>query len=321
MRKRITLRWMLLLALVFAIILSMGAGSVFLSPLKALQGDSLTWRILLTYRIPRTLVGGLVGAALAVSGAVMQALVRNPLADPHITGVSSGAGLVAVLVLLALPTFPMTALPAVALAGGVGAGLLVYLVAFKGGGVNPGRLALSGIAVGAVLGAGTSAILLRYALSANAAVVWLAGGLWGRSWEHLWALLPWAAPALAATWLLGRRIDVLSLGDDVARGLGMLVERERALLLGLAVLLAASAVSVAGPIGFVGLVVPHLSRMLAGGEFRQLMPVAGLVGATLVVIADAIGRTAFAPLEVPAGVITALIGAPYFLYLLRRASV
>lgn len=320
MQRRLTLRWALLIALVIAIFLSMGMGAVFVSPIDALLGDSLAWRILLTYRIPRTLVGALVGASLSVSGAIMQALVRNPLADPHITGVSAGAGLMAVLALLALPAFPMTLLPAAALVGGIGAGVLVYLVAYKGG-VNPGRLALSGIAVSAVLGAGTSALLLRYALTANAAVIWLAGGLWGRSWEHLSALAPWALPALAAAWLLGRRIDVLSLGDDIARGLGMWVERERVGLLALAVLLAASAVSVAGPIGFVGLVVPHLSRLLAGGEFRQLMPVAALVGATLVVMADGFGRTLFAPLEVPAGVITALIGAPYFLYLLRRASV
>lgn len=317
---RPSLRWLLLLGLAAAIFLSMALGAVKLSLFKIIQGDPLTWKILLDFRLSRTLTGALVGAELAAAGAILQAVTRNPLADPHLTGVSAGAGLAAVFLLLAAPNFPMALLPLVALAGGVGAGAAVYAVAYKGG-VNPGRLALSGIAVAAVLGAGTSALLLKYALSANAAMVWLAGGLWGRNWTHVASLAPWALPALALAWVLGPRIDVLSLGDEVARGLGMRVERQRAALLALAVLLAASAVAVAGPIGFIGLVVPHLARMIAGGEFRGLLPIAALLGATLVVLADAAGRTAFAPMEIPAGVVTALVGAPYFLYLLRRAAI
>ena len=317
---RPVLKWLLLALLVAAIALSMGMGAVKLSPAKVLAGDPLSLKILLNLRLPRTLVGALVGAHLAVAGAMLQAVTRNPLADPHITGVSAGAGLAAVTIFLTMPKFPMALVPLVALAGGVAAGGLVYLAAWKGG-INPGRLALSGVAVSAVLTAGTSALLLKYSLSANAAMVWLAGGLWGRNWDHLAALAPWAAPALLATWVLGPRIDVLSLGDDVAKGLGMYVERQRGLVMMLAVLLAASAVAVAGPVGFVGLVVPHVARLLAGGSFRGLMPVAALLGAALVVLSDALGRTLFAPFELPAGVITALVGAPYFLYLLRRAAV
>jgi ABC-type Fe3+-siderophore transport system permease subunit len=317
MRRR--LFWFLLALLPVVLLLSMGMGAVPLSLVKALQGDPMTMAILLKLRLPRTLAGALVGAQLAVAGGMLQAVTRNPLADPHIVGVSAGAGLAAVTVFLAVPGFPMALLPLAALAGGVLAGAIVYLAAWKGG-VAAGRLALAGVAVSALLTAATSALLLRYSMTANAALVWLAGGLWGRNWDHVAALAPWAVPALAAAWLLGPRVDLLTLGDDVARGLGMHVEQQRGLILLLAVLLAASAVAVSGPIGFVGLVVPHIARMLAGGRFRLLMPVAALLGASLVVLADALGRTLFAPNELPAGVITALVGAPYFLYLLRRAA-
>jgi iron complex transport system permease protein len=316
--KRSAIKWLLLGGLALAILLSMAVGAVRLSPLKFLARDPMTVNLITSFRLPRTLVGALVGAELAAAGAMLQAVTRNPLADPHITGVSAGAGLAAIAVLLTMPGFPMTLLPVAALVGGVVAGVAVYVAAWRGG-INPGRLALSGIAVSAVLTAGTSALLLKYSMSANAAMVWLAGGLWGRNWDHVAALAPWALPALALAWLIGPRIDVLALGDDVAQGLGMRVERVRGLVLLLAVLLAASAVAVAGPIGFVGLVIPHMARLLAGASFRSVLPVAALLGAGLVVFSDALGRTLFAPAELPAGVVTALIGAPYFLYLLRKA--
>jgi ABC-type Fe3+-siderophore transport system permease subunit len=319
MRAR-TLRLLLLVALALSILLSMSFGAVHVSMWDFLLGDPMAQGIVMQFRLPRTLVGALVGAELAAAGAILQAITRNPLADPHITGVSNGASFVAVLILLALPGFPVTALPATALVGGLGAGILVWLVAWKKGGLNPGRLALSGIAVGAVLSAGTSALLLQHPIGANASFAWLAGGFWGRNWDHVRALLPWALSLLVLAWLLGPRIDLLALGDDVARGNGLSVERNRTLLLALAVLLAASAVAIAGPIGFVGLVIPHLARLLVGAPFRRLLPVTALLGATLVVLADALGRTLFAPTEIPAGVFTALVGAPYFLHLLRRTA-
>lgn len=314
------LKWGLFAALLLTLALSMGMGAVKLSPLKAVQGDPLTLKILLDFRLPRTLVGALVGAHLAAAGTIMQAVTRNPLADPHLTGVSAGAGLAAITVFLVIPQFPMPLLPLAALVGGILAGAAVYAMAYRGG-VSPGRLALAGVAAAAVLGACTSAVLLRHALTANAAMVWLAGGLWGRNWDHLLALLPWSMPALAAAWLMGPRLDVLAMGDEVAAGLGLRVELARAGALALAVLLAASAVAAAGPVGFVGLVVPHVARLLVGSRFRLLLPAGALIGATVLVLADALGRTLFAPTELPAGVITALVGAPYFLYLLRRAAV
>jgi iron complex transport system permease protein len=317
--QRRWLLWLLLTVLVVVIALSMAMGAVPIPLSKVLSGDAMSLMLIKNYRLPRTLVGALVGAELAVAGAMLQSVTRNPLADPHVTGVSAGAGLVAVGIFLAVPTFPMTLVPLAALVGGVVAGAIVYTVAWRGG-IHPGRLALSGIAISTVLSAGTSALLLKYSLTANAAMVWLAGGLWGRNWDHLQALAPWALPALGLAWLLGPRIDVLALGDDVARGLGAAVERERAMIMALAVLLAASAVAVAGPVGFVGLVIPHLARIVAGGAFRRLLPVAALLGAALVVLSDALARSLFAPMELPAGVFTALIGAPYFLYLLRRAA-
>lgn len=314
------LRIGLFLLLILLILLSTALGAVPISLAKLFAGDQLAWRIVLQYRLARTLVGAGVGAALAASGAILQAITRNPLADPHITGVSNGAGLVAVLILVILPNFPITALPAAALVGGFAAGVVVWLVAFKKSGLHPGRLALAGVAVGAVLSAATQAVLLRGATGANSAYAWLAGGLWGRNWDHLYALLPWLIAGLLVAWAMGPRLDLLSLGDEVARGAGLAVERVRTGLLALAVVLAASAVAVAGPIGFVGLVIPHLARMLVGSPFRRLLPVAALMGAALVVGADVLGRTVVAPLEIPAGVFTALVGAPYFLNLLRKTA-
>jgi ABC-type Fe3+-siderophore transport system permease subunit len=222
-------------------------------------------------------------------------------------------------VLLAYPEFPITMLPLAALAGGIAVGALVYSLAYRNG-VAPERLALAGIAVSAVLAAGTSYLLLKYSMQANAAMVWLAGGLWGRDMTHVAALAPWAAGALGLAWLLAPKVDVLRLGDEVARGLGMRVEATRLGLVAVATLLAAGAVAVAGPIGFVGLVVPHVVLLLVpGAPYRIVLPGVALMGAALVVLADAAGRTLLAPNEVPAGIVTALLGAPYFLYLLRRA--
>lgn len=315
------LRLGLFVLLIVLILLSTALGAVPISLTKLFAGDQLSWRIVLQFRLARTLVGAGVGAALSVSGAILQAITHNPLADPHITGVSNGAGLVAVLILVILPGFPITALPAAALVGGFAAGVVVWLVAWKKSGLHPGRLALAGVAVGAVLSAATQAVLLRGATGgANSAYSWLAGGLWGRNWEHLYALLPWLIAGLLVAWAMGPQLDLLSLGDEVARGAGLSVERVRTGLLALSVVLAASAVAVAGPIGFVGLVIPHLARMLVGSPFRRLLPVTALMGAALVVGADVLGRTLVAPLEIPAGVFTALVGAPYFLNLLRKTA-
>lgn len=314
------LRLGLFILLILLILLSTALGAVSISLSKLFAGDELAWRIVLQFRLARTLVGAGVGAALAVSGAILQAITRNPLADPHITGVSNGAGLVAVLVLVLLPNFPITALPAAALVGGFVAGVVVWLVAWKKSGLHPGRLALAGVAVGAVLSAATQGVLLRGATGSNSAYAWLAGGLWGRNWDHLYALLPWLIVGMLVAWAMGPQLDLLSLGDEVARGAGLSVERVRTGLLALAVVLAASAVAVAGPIGFVGLVIPHLARMLVGSPFRRLLPVTALMGAALVVGADVLGRTVVAPLEIPAGVFTALVGAPYFLHLLRKTA-
>lgn len=315
-----SLRLGLFLLLILLILLSTALGAVSISLGKLLAGDQLAWKIVLQFRLARTLVGAGVGAALAVSGAILQAITRNPLADPHITGVSNGAGLVAVLILVVLPNFPITALPAAALVGGFAAGSGVWLVAWKKSGLHPGRLALAGVAVGAVLSAATQGVLLRGATGSNSAYAWLAGGLWGRNWDHLYALIPWLIVGLLVAWAMGPQLDLLSLGDEVARGAGLAVERVRTALLALAVVLAASAVAVAGPIGFVGLVIPHLARMLVGSPFRRLLPVTALMGAALVVGADVLGRTVVAPLEIPAGVFTALVGAPYFLHLLRKTA-
>lgn len=271
------------------------------------------------FRLARSLVALLVGAAQGAAGAVVQGVLRNPLGDPHILGVSGGATFVAVTVLTALPQVPMRLVPALALPGGVLAGALAYRLAWEGG-VAPDRLALSGVAVGALFSAGTTIVVVNSPYKITQSMIWLSGSLWGRSWEHLLALWPWVVPSLLIIFIMASKINVLTLGDDVARGLGVRVDAVRLLLTGLASILAASAVAVAGPIGFVGLTVPHLARLLVGTDHRSALPVAALLGAVLVLAADTAGRTLVAPLEIPAGVVTALLGAPYFLYLLRKGQ-
>lgn len=274
--------------------------------------------VIYTLRLPRVIVALLVGMALAIAGTILQGLTRNPLAAPEIVGVEAGAGLAAVSLMVLFPEIPVFYLPIAAFTGAAIAALLVYWLAWKGGS-SPVRLILVGVGVGAIASALTSLMItFGNIYDVSQALVWLTGSVYGRSWEQIQALLPWLMVCIPISLVCARELNTLSLGDDVARGLGSAVEWQRGLLLITAVALAGSSVATAGTIGFVGLMSPHLARQLVGSSHEGLVPAAALVGGLVVALADLLGRSLFAPIELPCGVITAAVGAPYFLYLLYR---
>ncbi|MEB3336213.1 MAG: iron ABC transporter permease [Leptolyngbyaceae bacterium] len=271
-----------------------------------------------TLRLPRVLVGFLVGMGLAVSGAIMQSLTRNVLASPDIIGINAGASLVAVTIIVLLPSVPIALLPISAFIGALLTAALIYGLS-RGQGNSTMRLILLGVGIGAIAGAATS-ILITFGniYDVSQALIWMTGSVYGRSWEHLWPLLPWVILFVPLAWLLAPSLNVLNLGEDMARGLGNRVEQQRLVLMITSVALAGAAVATAGTVGFVGLMAPHLARQLVGPNHEGLMPTAALTGGFMVILADFCGRSLFAPLEIPCGVMTALVGAPYFLYILYR---
>ena len=313
---RLTILAILALLLATALLAGLRFGSLRLDAAEILhtllsEREGVKFQILWNIRLPRVLLGALVGGSLAVSGAVLQGIMRNPLASPGIIGISSGGGLGGVLVLLALPQFSHLLVPA-AFAGALATAFLVYLLAWKRG-IDPVRLILSGVAIGSMLGAASSTILLFNAEKVAGILDFTVGSLSTRS-------SPQQSDGFLVSWLASSRLNILMLGDEVAAGLGIRVERVRLLLLSAAALLAAAAVSVAGLLGFVGLIAPHIVRLLIGSDNRFLVPGAALFGAALVVGCDTIGRMVMDPSELPAGVIMSLLGPPFFLYLLRRRT-
>jgi iron complex transport system permease protein len=271
-----------------------------------------------TLRLPRTVVAFGVGVGLAISGTILQGLTRNPLADPGIIGVNAGASVAAVTLIVLFPNVPLFALPVSAFGGALAVAILIYLLAWDKGS-SPMRLILMGVGIASVLGALTTLMVTFGEInSVSQALVWLAGSVYGRSWENVRALLPWLAVFVPLSLVLSTQLNVLNLGDDIARGLGIKVEWQRGLLLLIGAAMAGAAVATAGTIGFVGLMAPHLGRQLVGPTHEGLIPIAALMGGLIVVLADWLGRVLFAPIELPCGVITAAVGAPYFLYLLIR---
>jgi iron complex transport system permease protein len=271
-----------------------------------------------TLRLPRTVVAFGVGVGLAISGTILQGLTRNPLADPGIIGVNAGASVAAVTLIVLFPNVPLFALPVSAFGGALAVAILIYLLAWDKGS-SPMRLILMGVGIASVLGALTTLMVTFGEInSVSQALVWLAGSVYGRSWENVRAMLPWLAVFVPLSLVLSTQLNVLNLGDDIARGLGIKVEWQRGLLLLIGAAMAGAAVATAGTIGFVGLMAPHLGRQLVGPTHEGLIPIAALMGGLIVVLADWLGRVLFAPIELPCGVITAAVGAPYFLYLLIR---
>jgi iron complex transport system permease protein len=274
--------------------------------------------VIYTLRLPRTLVAFLVGMALAISGTIFQGLTRNPLADPSIIGIDAGASLVAVAAIVLFPDTPVYVLPIAAFFGALATAVLIYTLAWQGGS-SPILLILMGVGLSAVAGAITSLLITFGSIyDVSQALVWLAGSVYGRTWEQFFSFLPWIllGTPMALSW--SRHLNVLNLGDDAAKSLGSRVEWQRGLLVLVASALAGAAVATAGTIAFVGLIAPHVGRQLIGANHQNLLPVTALLGGLLVTLADLVGRTLFAPIELPCGVITAAIGAPFFLYLLIR---
>jgi iron complex transport system permease protein len=284
--------------------------------------DPLTDQIVWDFRIPRVLLAAVAGAGLSVAGVCLQALVRNPLADPYLLGISSGASLGAVAVLTATSAAVAAAgVAGAAFAGAVVSLLLVFALAQRRGRVTASRLVLAGVAIGYVGAAATSYLQLKANPSELRGVMfWLLGSLAGAAWTDLG--VPSAAIAVCLAWLLlqGRRMNALTMGDDAAAGLGVDVQRIRIVLLVVASVLTASVVSVCGGIGFVGLMVPHAVRLVVGPDHRKLLPASLLTGAVFLVVVDLVSRTVDRPNEMPIGIFTAALGAPFFLWLLRRQN-
>lgn len=321
---RLSVIFILIIAVIACMIISLiwGSTPVSLAEIwRTLWSDELTdtaSQIIWNIRLPRNIVAALVGACLAVSGAILQAVMKNPLADPQIVGVSSGAGLAGVIVLILFPGYDYI-VPLVAFLGAMGAALMVYALAWKNG-VRPSRIILAGVAVAAFLGSGISALLVFYGDRVQGALLWMVGGLSARSWPQVEVLFPYAMIGLFLACLGAKRLTILSLGDETAKGLGLKVEQTRFMMTAVAALLAAGAVSIAGLIGFVGLVIPHMLRLIIGNDYAYLLPGSGLLGAFVLVVSDTVGRVLMSPIEIPVGIIMAFFGAPFFLYLLRRDS-
>ena len=269
-------------------------------------------------RIPRTIVGVLVGINLSISGAMLQGVMRNPLADPGIIGISSGAGLAGIMILIIFPQYQYL-VPPFAFLGAMIAAIMIYTLAWKDG-IQPMRVVLAGVAVSAILGAGISALMVFFSSRVHGALMFMNGGLSAKSWPEVYMILPYTIVGFMLALIMAQRLNILVLGDDTARGLGLNVELVRLEFTVVAAMLAGSAVSVVGLLGFVGLIIPHTVRLILGSDYKYLFPASAFLGAAVVVFCDTFGRTIFAPVEIPVGIIMALLGAPFFLYLLRKQA-
>lgn len=319
--KRILAIWGGLAILILAIAGGISCGIADLSWQELGEGiflgmQSENYRIVYLIRMPRVFCGILAGTNLALAGCILQGILRNPLADPGIIGVTAGAGLFAMAVMIILPEMS-NLVPLSAFAGAMLAVGIVFALSWERG-VQPLRMILAGVAVAAFFGGAQTALMVFYSDRIQSAIGWLAGGFQGASWTHVSMILPYTLLGLAAAFFISRWLNALQLGKDTARSIGLPVEKIRFLLLILAALLAASAVSVAGMLGFVGLVVPHMVRLVTGSDFDYLLPCSVIWGAAFVSLTDSAARLALSPVEVPVGVFMSFLGAPFFLYLLKK---
>ncbi|EAZ87305.1 iron ABC transporter permease [Lysinibacillus sp. FSL M8-0216] len=319
--------WIILLLsllLVIITIIGLSAGSDFIHPFIVVKellgyGNGEYDFVLHTLRLPRILMALLVGAALGVAGLILQGIIRNPLAAPDIIGVTSGASMGAIIfIVYFMGSVGIQFLPLAAISGAAIISFIIYLLSWRKG-VTPIRMVLIGIGISALAKAVVTMLLVISEVAATTkAYLWLTGSLYGANMTDVYLLLPWVALLLPLTFVLARTVNVKELGDDIATGLGVKVQVYRLLFLLISVMLAGSAVAFAGGIAFVGLVAPHMSRLLVGRSFAGLIPVTAIIGGIIVIVADIVARTAFLPKDLPTGVFTAAIGAPFFIYLLFR---
>jgi iron complex transport system permease protein len=328
--------WIVLSLLAFALALSIAvgwvliplpeAGRLFLARVYGLPDPEelkVYAVILFSLRLPRTILVALAGAGLAGSGAAYQGMFRNPLADPYLIGVASGAGLGAVAAMTAgmagQSVFGLLVVPMMAFAGALVTVVVVYQLARVGKTIPTTNLILAGVAVSSFATAMTSFLMLTSTGELRRAIVWLMGGSTMSGWAPVLAILPYITIGLGALLTSGHALNVMQFGDEQAQQMGLPVERVRRLVVIAASLTTAAAVAFAGIIGFIGLIVPHLVRFLWGGDYRRILPLSVIGGAALLLIADVIARVVMAPQELPVGIITALFGAPFFLWILRRS--
>lgn len=301
-------------------VLALRIGSVSYTTAEILESifdpSSTIHTIIVNLRLPRVLLAAIVGMCLAAAGTLLQAVMQNPLADPGIIGVSSGASVAATVVFLVVPSWT-SSLPVLAFLGAAAACLIIYLMAWKRG-VEPTRIILAGTAVNAMLGAVSSFLTLLNADNLQGVLSWMNGSMAAVSWADVRQLGIYGGIGLVLALLCIKPANALQLGDDMAKNLGLRVNGMRILLSGVGAFLAAATVSVVGMIGFVGLVVPHITRLLVGSNHRVMLPTGMVLGACVVLFADTLGRTIAAPMEIPLGIIMAILGVPFFLFLLRR---
>ena len=330
MDQKATVTFSILLIITFLVfVVSTGSGEMRINPLTVVSvlfggGPEMEKLIITSFRLPRIIVALMVGISLAVAGGILQGMIRNPLASPDVLGITGGAA-AAVVSFLAMfsdknhsLTVSIAWLPLAAFIGATVVGFLVYFLAWKNG-VSPIRLVLIGIGISALTQAITTLTMVMGPIyQASQANIWITGTVYGSNWKNVTILVPWTVIFVIIALALARTINIQELGDEVATGLGGKVQKHRFLLLMISTALIGGSVAFAGGIGFVGLMAPHMARRLVGSSFGALLPASALIGGILVMVADLIGRTLFSPLEVPAGVFTAGIGAPYFIYLLFK---
>lgn len=300
-------------------------GEVFAALVRAVTGvaGGLSDTLIVGVRLPRVVLAALVGASLAGAGTLYQALFRNPLADPYILGVSSGAGLGAMIAFVAtagVTVLRFGAVPVAAFAGAMLTMLLVVKLASSRGRLDPTSLLLAGVALSYTLAAVTSFLMVVSREQMSAIVYWMMGGLSQASWPYIAMIAPMFALGVILPLLSTRELNLMLLGDERAGHLGLSVERFKLLMLASASLMTAAAVAVAGLIGFVGLMVPHMVRLVLGPDHRRLLPASLLAGAIVLVLADLVARTIIAPIEIPVGIVTAVLGGPFFIWLLVRGE-
>ena len=308
-----------LMVLLFGLSIRLGTYTLSFEEIwAAFQPDDKNYFTLMEYRLPRAVLAILLGGALAISGVLVQSVVRNPLASPDILGINNAAGLVAVSVLMFLPNLAFYWMPIFAFLGGVLSFVILWVVC--GFNFRPIKMAIIGVALSALWAAISHYLMLTNPVEINTAMLWLTGSLWGRSWSYLNVVLPWLIVLLPLPFIFCRDLDTLGLGENKASTLGVTVNKVQISVLVLAVALSTTAVAICGPIAFLGLVAPHLARRLVGGRHRTLLSAALIIGALLLQLSDILARVIDPPTELPAGILTAIIGAPYFFYLLMRTK-
>ncbi|WP_409251699.1 FecCD family ABC transporter permease [Bacillus sp. SCS-153A] len=330
-KKNWRIAFILILSIFVVLLLSLNLGVMKITPMEVFQtftgnGTPQNNMVLYHFRLPRMVIALLIGAGMAVSGAILQSVTQNDLADPGIIGINAGAGFSVVLYiyffqssLLGASSLSIYLMPIASLAGSAVAAALIYVISWKNG-ISPIRLILVGIGINSAFSA--LIMIFQYKMDPKdftRATVWLSGNISGTDWSYVLTLLPWILILIPVAIIKARTLNSLNLGDDVAAGLGTHVERERRILLFIAVALAGASVSVGGGIAFIGLVVPHLARKFAGARHGGLLPVTALLGALLLLVADTIGRNILAPSEIPVGMVVSIVGGCYFIYLLMKS--